>query len=821
MTDGIEKASKAFLGIRTMGVFAPLSYWKSKDDWGIGDMDVLLKVVEFAKKERISILSMLPLNFPTHDNCPYANASAYISDPVYIGMNMISDIVGFESPDAAEIIASVIEEIWKLRKNKLSLNEQIRDLKYEVLKAVFKQFDADKHLNFKNYCLSNSWLEDHILFFILARQFGTYHFRLWDKDIATRSPKVIQQLKQQHKEEIRFEAFLQWILTEQIKLVRAKANEGEFRVDLMLDQPFAFGNADVWCNPDAFIFDLKTQTREYTQGAPPHRLDIPQHWQFYLLNIKHPASKRLLVERLSFLLQFCDLLRIDHLLGYYRYYYLSEDSKWQMTLENLGIWEQIKAAFDSDISVKEKREQIYEMIVKAVHDEFPKDVVSEMFDDIGALKPAHVILAARKTPPRNGETPPPPPPRNGEGSLMMSPPSLSGKGSGGLGWYSQYSTEHHQELLYTLLNPNDIGSIDYLEKIIQEKEMFLSPTDSIRVGFFKAGFGEEIIYLFMKIAQERGKTLIFENLGVVPPEIVKSLNELGAAEFKPLIFGYQKFVGDYNSYWFDYINSNSFACFSTQDTVTIRGWWEGREAYAKQKYYFKKDKQKFDVISWLFEQKYLSDDAEIDLRILTPDMLRAVLNSVVSSSAGEAVITMPDIFGSGDDGIINMPGHSGFWTSRSPVTIEDLLDSPPDLLTFLARQNHRDSFQKQVQDLNPEYPHILTTHPLMQEGAKQLRIQGEEFLIDVVVYGKCGHVSIMLENGRQENMQPVNIGNLNGLTVFRARIPADETMIGASAFRIMLNGVLQSQIGYLIGCVPGTDMNPLSSNYGRVGNTPN
>ena len=812
MTDGIEKASEAFSGIRTMGVFAPLSYWKSKDDWGIGDMDVLLKVVEFAKKERISILSMLPLNFPTHDNCPYANASAYISDPVYIGMNMISDIVGFESPEAAEIIASVIEEIWKLRKNKLSLNEQIRDLKYEVLKAVFRQFDADNHPNFKKYCSSNSWLEDHILFFILARQFGTYHFRLWDKDIATRSPKVIQQLKQHHKKEIRFESFLQWILTEQIKLVRAKADEGEFTVDLMLDQPFAFGNADVWCNPEAFIIDPETQTCEYTQGAPPHRLDIPQHWQFYLLNIKNPASKRLLVERLSFLLQFCDLLRIDHLLGYYRLYYLSEDSRWQMTLENLGIWEQIKSAFDSDISVKEKREQIYEIIVKAVRDEFPKDAVSEMFDDSGALKPAHVILAARRTPP-------PAPPLKGEGNLLSAPPALSGKGAGGLGWYSQYSIEHQQELLYTLLNPNDIGSTDYLEKIIEEKEMFLSPTDSIRVGFFKAGFGEEIIYLFMKIAQEQRKTLIFENLGVVPPEIIKSLSELGAAEFKPLIFGYQKFVGDYNSYWFDYINSNSFACFSTQDTVTIRGWWEGREACAKQKYYFKKDKQKFDVIGWLFEQKYLSDDAEFDLRILTPDMLRAVLNSVVSSSAGEAVITMPDIFGSGDEGIINMPGHSGFWTARSPVTIEDLIDSPPELLTFLARQNQRDSFQKQVQDLNPEYPHILATHPVMGEGTKQLRIQGEEFLIDVVVYGKCGHISIMLENGRQENMLPVKIGLLNGLTVFRARIPADESMIRASAFRIMLNGILQPQTGYLIGCVPGTDMNPLSPDYGRVSNT--
>ena len=78
----IETISKAFLGIRSLGIFAPLSYWKSKEDWGIGDADVLLRVIAFAKQHKISVLSMLPLNFPITDNCPYANSSAYIFDPV-------------------------------------------------------------------------------------------------------------------------------------------------------------------------------------------------------------------------------------------------------------------------------------------------------------------------------------------------------------------------------------------------------------------------------------------------------------------------------------------------------------------------------------------------------------------------------------------------------------------------------------------------------------------------------------------------------------------------------------------------------------------
>lgn len=736
---------------------------------------------------------MLPLNFPLTDNCPYANASAYIFDPVYIGIDLMCRMLNIACPP----IDDLKDDIEKFRVSKVSMNDKIRECKYKIFRLVFKTFDADNSLSFKEYCVANSWLEDHLLFFILANQFGTYDFRSWQKDIAIRQPEIIRQLKQQHQEEIKLGAFLQWILTEQLRIIRAKAGEGEFSVDLMLDQPFAFGSADVWCNSEAFIIDSETLKREYTQGAPPHRLDIPQHWQFYLLNTKNPCAKRLLIERLAFLLQFCDLLRIDHLLGYYRLYYLSEDSEWQMTLNNMEIWEEIKAIFDSDIEITEKRNRIYERIIKGIKEKFPPDIVSEVFDDSGKLRHAHVVLAARNTFNFN---------QNYDHTNC--------------GWYRQYSIEHGQDLLYSLINPNDVGGTDYLEKIIGEKEMFLQPSDSLRLGFFKLGLGEEIVYRFMQIAQEQGKQLIFENLGVVPEKISQSLDELGAAEFKPLIFGYMKFIGDDNRYWLDHIKKNSLACFSTQDTVTLRGWWEGRESYAKQKFYLKQDKAKVALLNWLFENKYLTENAEIDLRTLMPDMQKAILASVADCAAREVVITMPDIFGSGDDGIINMPGNGGFWTHRSPIAIEDFETQGIEFIKLIDMLNQcrfRDSFEDQVLDLNPEMPHLLATHPMMGPGTKQVRMQEEIFLIDAVVYGKCDTAYVVLDNGRWEIMRKLGVrfGLLKNVRVFRCAIPVDESMIGVFWFKISLDGKFQESNGYLIGCKTGTDMNPLSLNYGR------
>jgi len=838
----IEKVSKGFLGVRSMGLFAPLSYLRTRDDWGVGDLDALLQLVEFAKKTRISIISLLPLNLPLHDNSPYNNASAFILDPVYIGMNMLLDhfdILKNQNDSFSKIpslIASINAKASALRKRKKSTNKETRKLKYKVLAEVFHGFkavelgnesstvsdflsspvsDSDlknlspRAMEFKKYCLSHHWLVDQLLFTVLVSIFKTDDFRKWPGEIAVYSREKIHQLRQTYSEEIFFEYFLQWLLNVQLEHVRQHASEGEFTVDLMLDQPFAFGSADTWCNMGAFLIDPKTLERKCTQGCPPHRLDTPQHWEFYALDMQAESAKNLLIERLSFYLQFSDFLRIDHLLGYYRLYCLTEDDDWEMTLEKMGIWDQIESLFNASLSPAEKRKEIYNIIVEGIKDAFPDNIVARLFDTDGNLKPSNVILAARSA--ANGSEP---------------------YESKQCGWYSQGPAEQGQNFIYTLLSPNDISEIDYLEKIIREREMFLAPGDSIRAGFFEMGPGEEILSDFMQTAQERGKTLVFENLGVVPQAVARSLKEFGASEFKPMIFGYQYFAGDHNAYWFDRIDSNSHVCFSTHDTITVRGWWEGRQKWAQQKYYFQNEKQKQAVLDYLVAQGYLPKDADVDLDGLNQDLLRSILASVADSNGRDAVIMMPNLLGSGDEGIINMPGYSGFWTTRSAVTVEALRNQAASvsnkaphsveakavaLMKYLVKLKGRDSFRKQVLSKDPDKPHVICSHPLRRKGSKQIRFLGEEFLVDVVVYGKCKEASVVFENGRTEMMKALKVkrGLFAGLKVFRKYIPVDAERVGVNRFNIVLDGNREPEAGYLIGIPQGTDLNPLSEKYGR------
>ncbi|NJL59282.1 MAG: 4-alpha-glucanotransferase [Desulfobacteraceae bacterium] len=107
---------------------------------------------------------MLPLNLPITDNCPYANASAYIFDPVYIGLDLMCKMLDVRCPAAEELIISLREDIEKFRQSKVSLNDEIRECKYKVFKLLYKAYDADASVPFREYCASYSWLEDHLLF---------------------------------------------------------------------------------------------------------------------------------------------------------------------------------------------------------------------------------------------------------------------------------------------------------------------------------------------------------------------------------------------------------------------------------------------------------------------------------------------------------------------------------------------------------------------------------------------------------------------------------------------------------------------------------
>jgi 4-alpha-glucanotransferase len=131
-----------------MGLFAPLSYLRTEEDWGVGDLDALMMWVEFAKKAGVSLISLLPLNLPMDDNSPYSNVSAFVFDPVYIGMKMLLEY--FDIPPNTNdsfskippLVATLHAQGAGLNRQPNATNHETRELKYQVLRELFEGFQA-------------------------------------------------------------------------------------------------------------------------------------------------------------------------------------------------------------------------------------------------------------------------------------------------------------------------------------------------------------------------------------------------------------------------------------------------------------------------------------------------------------------------------------------------------------------------------------------------------------------------------------------------------------------------------------------------------
>ena len=61
--------SNAFLvELKKIGLYAPLSYWRSEKDWGTADFDTAYQVINLAKRTQQSLIQWLPFHPSSHNN---------------------------------------------------------------------------------------------------------------------------------------------------------------------------------------------------------------------------------------------------------------------------------------------------------------------------------------------------------------------------------------------------------------------------------------------------------------------------------------------------------------------------------------------------------------------------------------------------------------------------------------------------------------------------------------------------------------------------------------------------------------------------------
>lgn len=306
---------------RAWGIFLPLYALQSEQSWGAGDLSDLERLLEWTGSLGAKAVGTLPLlaaflDDGPFDPSPYSPASRLFWNEFYLDVSRIPELT--RCPAARDLAASEAfrAEIQGLRAAPLVDYRRLMALKRRVLEELCRYLHAEQSERASAF---HRFVESH-------PQAGDYaRFRA----AVERARKTWMEWPQAQRDGAlepgdydeaakRYHLYVQWVAQEQIHgVARRTAGTG---AELYLDFPLGVHRAgyDVWREREAFA-------AEASGGAPPdYFFTKGQNWGFPPL---HPerlraSGYRYYIAALRHHLRFASRLRIDHVMGLHRLYWI-------------------------------------------------------------------------------------------------------------------------------------------------------------------------------------------------------------------------------------------------------------------------------------------------------------------------------------------------------------------------------------------------------------------------------------------------------------------------------------------------------------------
>jgi 4-alpha-glucanotransferase len=305
---------------KTWGVFVPVYALHSRRSWGAGDFGELETLTEWVRAQGGGLVATLPLLAAFLDEPfepgPYSPASRLFWNEFYLDIGRIPELA--RCPAARELMSTPAfqAEVEALRAAPLVEYRRQMALKRRVLTELTRTFFAgpsERRTAFDRYQATHPELEDYARFRAVVERrrapWPAWPDRL--RDGTVREGDYDEDNKQYH-------LYVQWLAREQIQSLaeRARAAGPGPYLDLPLGvNPDSY---DVWRERDAFV-------RNMAGGAPPDPFFAKgQNWGF---PPQHPQriraqGYRYLRACLHHHMGLAGMLRIDHLMGLHRFFWI-------------------------------------------------------------------------------------------------------------------------------------------------------------------------------------------------------------------------------------------------------------------------------------------------------------------------------------------------------------------------------------------------------------------------------------------------------------------------------------------------------------------
>ena len=297
---------------RPWGVIVQLYTLRSARNWGIGDFTDLKLLIEEAASAGADMVGLNPLHAlraPVEHHCsPYSPSDRRFLNPLYIDPEI--------EPEFNHNPKTLLPFLVRLRaadKVPYAAVARVKTTVFREMYAVFVNNELEHHtsrakkfLNFVQDC--GQALTDFCLYQVLQEVTGQQIEQL---DEAQKQDALAR-----YAERVQYEAYLQWLATEQLEACQRYAKELGMRIGLMRDLAVGAdgGGAEVSTNMALFC-------RDAAVGAPPDPLaEKGQNWGLPPMD---PATLRLtnfehFITLLRANMSHCGALRIDHAMSLMR-----------------------------------------------------------------------------------------------------------------------------------------------------------------------------------------------------------------------------------------------------------------------------------------------------------------------------------------------------------------------------------------------------------------------------------------------------------------------------------------------------------------------
>ncbi len=311
---------------RAWGFMAQLYSVRSEQSWGIGDLADLRDVAWLAgRRTGADFLLINPLHAAEPVTpltpSPYLPSTRRFVNPIYLRVEEIPEtaylpvaersLVEWQAEAARPLSTDPgpidRDAVWEAKK--VALEVVFAAPRSRVRQARFDAFRAEQ----------GEGLEDFATWCALTEHFGGQE---WPLEVQDRHSDAVQQLRTELADRITLHCWLQWVADEQLAAAQADALQAGMRLGIMHD--LAVGvhpdGADAWAMVDVLAQGVSV-------GAPPDMYNQQgQDWSQppWRPDALARAGYRPYREMLRTVLRHAGAIRIDHIIGLFRLWWIPE-----------------------------------------------------------------------------------------------------------------------------------------------------------------------------------------------------------------------------------------------------------------------------------------------------------------------------------------------------------------------------------------------------------------------------------------------------------------------------------------------------------------